>query len=317
MGMNNRLSLLLGVALVFQSPAQTNPPSTMDWADLLGAVQEWAEENLDEDLLAALSEPDEQQVREFFEHFQRQLGEENVLDLAALSQAARGVLPLLEAREETRPYAAWLRARLDYLDTAEELRRAMPAPPTAPGRPAPPATNPPPALERQVWSKRLANRPVPPAAKTLVPRLKAIFQQEHVPPELIWLAEVESGFDRRARSPAGAAGLFQLMPATAQRYGLRRWPLDQRYQVEPSARAAAQHLRSLHARFKDWPLALAAYNAGEGRVGGLLGRHKARDFDGLAPYLPAETQMYVPKVEATLLRREGVPLRKLPAPGSG
>lgn len=312
-----RLTLLLCAALAATAPAQTNPPATMDWGDLLGAVQEWAEENLDEDVLALLSEPDERQVREFFRQFEQHLGGGDVLELAALRQAARSVMPLLEAHEETRPYAAWLRARLDYLDAAEELRRAMPTPPTVPGRPPPPRTNPPPSLERQVWSRRLAQRPLPPGAETLVPQLKAVFRRERVPPELVWLAEVESGFDRRARSPAGAAGLFQLMPATAQRYGLRRWPFDQRYQVEPSARAAAQHLRHLHARFKDWALTLAAYNAGEGRVGGLVTRLKARSFDALTPHLPAETQLYVPRVEATLLRREGVPLRKLPAPGNG
>ena len=122
------------------------------------------------------------------------------------------------------------------------------------------------------------------------------------PPRLHW----------RARSPAGAAGLFQLMPATAQRYGLRTtWPLDQRVRPEPCARAAAQYLKYLHNRFKDWRLALAAYNAGEGTVQDLLARHKARTYDAIATYLPAETQMYVPKVEATLLRREGVRLSEL------
>jgi membrane-bound lytic murein transglycosylase D len=66
--------------------------------------------------------------------------------------------------------------------------------------------------------------------------------------------------------------------------------------------------------FKDWRLAVAAYNCGEGRVRRLLDQHKARTFDEIATYLPAETQMYVPKVEATLLRREGVKLSQLPAP---
>ena len=136
-------------------------------------------------------------------------------------------------------------------------------------------------------------------------------QIERVPTELIWIAEVESSFDARARSPVGAAGLFQLMPATAKRYGLRGWPRDQRYQPEPSARAAAKYLKQLHGQFGDWPLAVAAYNAGEGTVQRLLDRYNTRSFDGIATHLPAETQMYVPKVEATLLRRGGVKLAQL------
>jgi membrane-bound lytic murein transglycosylase D len=128
---------------------------------------------------------------------------------------------------------------------------------------------------------------------------------------LVWIAEVESSFDPRARSPAGAAGLFQLMPATAKRYGLRTWPLDHRLRPDDSARAAAKYLDYLHAHFRDWRLALAAYNAGEGTVEKLLQKHKARTFDEIAKHLPAETQMFVPRVEATLARREGLKLSQL------
>ncbi|HYG34591.1 MAG TPA: lytic transglycosylase domain-containing protein, partial [Clostridia bacterium] len=148
-----------------------------------------------------------------------------------------------------------------------------------------------------------------------VHQLKPVFVAQRVPPELVWVAEVESSFNPQARSPVGAAGLFQLMPATAKRYGLKTtWPLDQRLKPEPSARAAAQYLQYLYGRFKDWRLALAAYNAGEGTVQKLLTRHKASSFDAIATRLPAETQMYVPKVEATLLRREGIKLSELKVP---
>jgi membrane-bound lytic murein transglycosylase D len=101
------------------------------------------------------------------------------------------------------------------------------------------------------------------------------------------------------------------MPATAKRFGLRTWPLDQRLKPETSARAAAQYLHSLHARFHDWRLALAAYNAGEGTVDNLLARRKVHTFDAISTALPAETQMFVPKIEATLLRREGMKLSQL------
>ncbi len=309
--------VLLIIALLvacWGASAQTNLDAELDLSDLVGTVQEWAEENLDKDFLASLGEVDQQKVEAFLKQFAQQLDGNQVLDLAALTGVAKAALPLLDAHEETQPYAAWLRSRLDYPEAAEELRRALPPPKVEPGKSPPSPTNPPPVLERKVWEKKLSQRPLPPGAEQLVPKLKQVFAAEGVPKELIWLAEVESSFDRRAKSPVGAAGLFQLMPATAKRFGLRRWPFDQRYQVEPSAQAAAQYLKVLHKRFRDWPLAVAAYNAGEGRVGKLLETHKARSFEAIAPYLPAETQMYVPRVEATLLRRDGVKLTKLRSP---
>ena len=81
-----------------------------------------------------------------------------------------------------------------------------------------------------------------------------------------------------------------------------------------SAQAAAKYLEYLHGQFKDWRLALAAYNAGEGTVQRLMKQHNAKTFDGIATHLPAETQMYVPRVEATLARREGVKLSELHLP---
>jgi membrane-bound lytic murein transglycosylase D len=101
------------------------------------------------------------------------------------------------------------------------------------------------------------------------------------------------------------------MPATAKRFGLRCWPLDQRLTPEKSAGATAKYLRYLHGHFNDWRLALAAYNAGQGAVDRLLQERKAATFDAIAPHLPAETQMYVPRIEATLLHREGVRLSQL------
>jgi membrane-bound lytic murein transglycosylase D len=103
------------------------------------------------------------------------------------------------------------------------------------------------------------------------------------------------------------------MPATAKRFGLSLWPRDQRYQPEPSATASAKYLKFLHDRFKDWRLALAAYNAGEGTVQKLLDRYKTDNYDAIAEHLPAETQMYVPRIEATIHQREGVSLEQLSA----
>lgn len=282
--------------------------------DLLKSAERWAKENLNDDALNALQDLDREKVREFLSQLQKEFHGEYVIDLASLRDGARTVLPILENYEETVPYALWLKPRLDYLDVADEFRLIIPPPKTVPGQLPKPSPNPVPAKEREIWITKFTDRPWPKPAQTYVPRLKPIFIAQQVPPELVWLAEVESSFDPRARSPDGAAGLFQLMPATAKRYGLHTWPFDQRLKPEDSAQAAAHYLRYLNGRFGDWRLALAAYNAGEGTVEDLLSRHKAHSFDAIATKLPAETQMYVPKFEAVLLRREGLKIAQLKVP---
>jgi len=164
------------------------------------------------------------------------------------------------------------------------------------------------------WQKKLANRPAPPNAAALIPRLKKVFQSEGLPPELVWMAEVESSLNTAARSPVGALGLFQLMPATARRFGLRTGFFDERKNPEKSARAAAQYLKFLYCAMGSWPLALAAYNAGEGRVGQLVKRKKQVSFEGIADDLPLETQMYVPKVMALVSLRENIDPEKMAGP---
>jgi membrane-bound lytic murein transglycosylase D len=271
----------------------------------------WAQENLDERVLRALGDVDQKKAWELFQALQSRLQGSYVVDLAALRQTASTLLPQLEAYEETRPYAAWLRTRMDYFEVAEEFRRAAPAPKVEPGVPLPPSVNPSPEVERQAWNKQLEKRPVPRGAAAYLTRLKPIFKASKVPPELVWVAEVESSFNPAARSPAGAAGLFQIMPQTARSLGLALRPTDERLDAEKNAAAAAKYLGYLHGRFKDWRLALAAYNAGEGNVRGVLNRQKAQSFDQIARHLPAETQMYVPKIEATLRKREGASLGRL------
>ena len=180
--------------------------------------------------------------------------------------------------------------------------------------PPPPSFNPTPQLEREIWTKKLADRRRPLAANQYLRDLKRAFTEQNVPPELVWLAEVESSFDRHAQSPMGAAGLFQLMPDTAKRFGLSLWPRDQRFQAEPSATASAQYLRFLYNHFHDWRLALAAYNDGEGSIDKLLQRYQTHNYDDIARHLPAETQMFVPRVEATVLKRENIRLENLSVP---
>jgi membrane-bound lytic murein transglycosylase D len=282
--------------------------------DMLKSAEQWARENLSDDALNALQDLDREKVRQFFAQLQQQFHGEYVVNLAGLRDTAKAVLPILESYEETVPYAVWLKPRLDYLDVADEFRLIIPPLKPIPGQPPKPSPNPVPAKEREIWITKFTNRPWPKQAQAYVPLLKPIFIAQQVPPELVWLAEVESSFDPRARSPDGAVGLFQLMPVTAKRYGLRTWPFDQRLKPEENAQAAAHYLHYLKGRFGDWRLALAAYNAGEGTVEDLLSRHKARSFDAIATGLPAETQMYVPKFEGVLLHREGLKIAELKVP---
>lgn len=131
--------------------------------------------------------------------------------------------------------------------------------------------------------------------------LGRILVEERVPPELLAVALVESGFNPQALSPKGARGIWQFMPATAARYGLTVQPAnDHRTHPEHSTRAAARYLRDLYRQFGDWKLALAAYNAGETRVQQIINRTGIRDFDEMARrgLLPLETRNYVPAVMA-------------------
>ena len=195
-----------------------------------------------------------------------------------------------------------------------------PAPATATPAPAPAAPTPPPTVDKarnryveskQVWLRKLAGRPAPPRAAALLPDLKKAFQAEGVPPALVWQAEDESTFNPAARSPAGAVGLYQFMPATAQQFGLRLSPADERLDALKNARAAAKYLKLLHGRFGSWPLAFAAYNCGQGRVSNLLRTTGGRTFDDIHDRLPAETRMYVPKIAALVQMRENADLERL------
>ena len=313
-----KVPLTLAVLLVAGglAPAQTQD-TELDLSGVMDAAQQWATNNLDDDVLRALSDVDQSKVQDFLNQFQASLQGDQVLDLGRLKETATAILPLLEAHEETQPYAAWLRERLDYFDVADQLATNAPPPPIPePGKPVPVRPNPTYQAEQTIWIQKVAPRPWPKGAAEVVPGLKKIFASEHVPPALVWLAEVESGFDHRARSPAGAVGMFQLMPATAKQYGLSLWPRDQRKQIDPAARAAARYLHQLYGQFGDWRLVVAAYNTGAGNVKRLLDRYHTTNFERIAPHLPAETQLYVPKVAATLQHREGLELATLKVPAT-
>ena len=194
------------------------------------------------------------------------------------------------------PQDAWLeRLHADLVRAAEA---ALPPSPRAPATLNPALV----ADEREStptsisrWQQRLA-----PGVRRL---LHQTLEAEGVPGELAAVGWVESRFDPQAVSPRGARGLWQLMPATARRYGLAvSGDRDERTHLGPSTRAAARYLADLYDQFGDWLLALAAYNAGPARVEAALGRAPRRSFWEARPWLPAETQEYVPAVLAAMGR---------------
>jgi membrane-bound lytic murein transglycosylase D len=119
---------------------------------------------------------------------------------------------------------------------------------------------------------------------------------------------VESGFRPRARGNFGDLGLWQLRKPTARRFGLVVTPQrDDRLQPEDSTRAAARYLRVLHRRYRDWPLTLAAYNAGEARVDRARKRNPGSSFWQLADegHLPRTSWNFVPRFLAVVRVGEG------------
>jgi membrane-bound lytic murein transglycosylase D len=126
-----------------------------------------------------------------------------------------------------------------------------------------------------------------------------------MPRDLVYLAMVESGFNAHALSHAGAAGLWQFMPATARMYNLRvDWWVDDRRDPIKATEAAVAHLADLHKMFGgDWYLAWSAYNAGPGRVRRSIQAGGTKDFWALAQggHLPSETANYAPKIIAAAI----------------
>ena len=129
-----------------------------------------------------------------------------------------------------------------------------------------------------------------------LPLFKAIFDKYGIPEELISLCIVESAVSRKAVSPAGAVGIWQLMPETARRYGLRVGEdVDERYDVVLSTEAAAQFLHEVHKGFGRWDLTILAYNCGSARVRKALFQGNGEtDVWKIARTLPSETKSYLP-----------------------
>ena len=126
-------------------------------------------------------------------------------------------------------------------------------------------------------------------------------ERRNMPMELALLPFIESAFNPQAVSSARAAGMWQFMPATGQSFDLKQNMFrDDRRDVLASTRAALDYLQQLHGRFGDWHLALAAYNWGQGSVNRAITRNQQAGLPtGYTDLtMPAETRLYVPKLQA-------------------
>jgi len=218
--------------------------------------------------------------------------------------------PIARAEQTSRGRTLEIRGTSDVWEAAPPPPRPRPAP----GRsalPIAPAVARTPADEVDRWIVRLATAQRDETRRALErmaafePLILQELAERGLPGDLLYLALIESHFVTGATSRAGAVGIWQFMPATARAHGLEvsEW-VDERRDPVRSTRAAARHLQWLHRRFGSWHLALAAYNAGDGRVGGVLrnatggGRGDDVLYWRVRAALPTETQDYVPKLLA-------------------
>jgi membrane-bound lytic murein transglycosylase D len=268
--------LLTGFLLLLATGRLSAAPVTIE--DLLGDVDTAA--------LAEMTGVDEKQLKATARELQQQL-------------QGKYVIPA--------PMRAWLaeqgvEVEPEFVILPPRLELPVPPPPLPP-------------MAKPFWADRDRRGSWPARSQALVSRLKPVFVAEGVPPELVWLAEVESRFNPQARSRVGAVGLFQLMPDTAEFLGLATAPRDERLDPEKNARAGARYLRYLYTKFRNWRLAVAAYNGGEGRVRRLLEKRAGQTLEDIATGLPTETRIYVLRVEAAVLTYEGALLSELPPAG--
>jgi len=149
------------------------------------------------------------------------------------------------------------------------------------------------------WFTRALTRGLP-----HLPRIREILAEAGIPEDLAYVPIVESAFNPTARSRAKAKGLWQFIPSTGRAYGLKQdFFVDERSNIEKATVAAAQYLKKLYGMFGDWNLALAGYNAGEGRVQRAIKRAKTNDFWALAKTrsFRKETKNYVPLIHAAIV----------------
>ncbi len=121
--------------------------------------------------------------------------------------------------------------------------------------------------------------------------------RQNMPSDLIYLAIAESYLNPRAVSKANAGGIWQFIKDTGKKEGLCiNDQIDERYSIAKSTRTALQYLKRLHDEFGSWFVAMAAYNAGEGRLREAIANQNTKDFFDL--YLPEETDRYIYRIAA-------------------
>ncbi|MEW6387172.1 MAG: lytic transglycosylase domain-containing protein [Thermodesulfobacteriota bacterium] len=139
-----------------------------------------------------------------------------------------------------------------------------------------------------MWMKR---------AHRYFPEVDRMLQAQRLPQDLKYVVLVESDLRPRAKSPAGALGPWQFIQPTAQRFQLKTEnAVDERLHFTAATEAALRYLKTLHHLFNDWPLAIAAYNCGEGRVQKSMAAQGVRNFYHLS--LPEETERYIYRILA-------------------
>ena len=134
--------------------------------------------------------------------------------------------------------------------------------------------------------------------------MKEILKEENIPEEIVFIPLIESGFSPHACSTARAVGYWQFIASTARKYGLKiNWWTDERRDPVKSTVAAANYFKDLYGMFGSWNLAMAAYNAGEGKILRAINRTNSDDYWSLleTSYIRRETKDYVPKFIAASL----------------
>lgn len=142
-----------------------------------------------------------------------------------------------------------------------------------------------------------------------MPFIREEFRRAGLPEDLVWLAMVESQFTPRINSRVGAGGMWQFMPSTGRRYGLERdHYIDERYDWKKSTRASIQYLSELYEMFDSWPLAVSAYNMGEGGIERAIARNdgerdlwKLLDNPPASTRIPRETKKFYAKLLASAM----------------
>ncbi|MBI4844825.1 MAG: transglycosylase SLT domain-containing protein [Nitrospirae bacterium] len=134
-----------------------------------------------------------------------------------------------------------------------------------------------------------------------IDKLSAVFTEKGLPSELAFLPLIESGYRNHAASDKSAAGMWQFIPSTARRYGLKidSW-VDERRDPIKSTIAASEYLKDMYDKFGSWNLALAAYNAGEGKIMSAIQNHKDDDYWNISKtgFIANETKNFVPSFVA-------------------